>query len=58
MKIMIELFLALAFIKKHSLAPRDAIHAATALGEKTETIISEDSHFDKIAGLKRKPITK
>ncbi|MDD3792797.1 MAG: type II toxin-antitoxin system VapC family toxin [Candidatus Bathyarchaeota archaeon] len=49
---------ALELIKKYSLAPRDAIHAATALGEETETIISEDSHFDKIAELKRKPITK
>lgn len=58
MKIIIERFLALAFIKKHSLAPRNAIHAAKALGEETETIISEDSHFDKIAELKRKPITK
>jgi len=52
MKIIIELFLALAFIKKHSLAPRDAIHAATALGEETETIISEGTYFDKITELK------
>jgi len=39
-------------IKKYSLAPRDAIHAATALGEETETIISEGTYFDKIAELK------
>lgn len=49
---------ALELIKKYNLAPRDAIHAATAFAEKTETIISEDTHFDKIKELKRLPIMK
>jgi predicted nucleic acid-binding protein len=44
---------ALQIIKKYRLSPRDAIHAATAMATKAETIISADEHFDKIKELKR-----
>ncbi len=47
---------ALKFIKKHNLAPRDALHAATAVAEKAECIVSTDAHFDKIKELKRRGI--
>ena len=44
---------ALQIIKKYRLAPRDAIHAATAIATKAEIIVSTDVHFDKIKELKR-----
>ena len=44
---------ALQLIKQHHLAPRDAIHAATAILGKADIIVSTDAHFDKIKGLKR-----
>jgi len=47
---------ALRLIREYHLAPRDAIHAATALMEKAETLVSTDSHFDRIKELKRKPL--
>ena len=47
---------ALEIIKKHGLGPRDAIHAASAISESVEAIISSDPHLDKIADLRRKPI--
>jgi hypothetical protein len=50
------LALALKLIKKYKLDPRDSIHAATAILEKAETIISTDSHFDKIKEMQRKPL--
>jgi predicted nucleic acid-binding protein len=48
--------LALRIINECSLAPRDAIHAATAVAEKAEAVVSTDPHFDKIKALKRKPL--
>jgi predicted nucleic acid-binding protein len=47
---------ALQIIKEYRLAPRDAIHAATAIAAKTEAIVSTDVHFDKIKELKRCPL--
>lgn len=47
---------ALQIIREYHLAPRDAIHAATALMKKAETMVSTDPHFDKIKKLKRKPL--
>jgi len=47
---------ALELIKKYRLDPRDSIHAASAILEKVEVMISTDQHFDKIVGLRRKPI--
>jgi predicted nucleic acid-binding protein len=49
------LALALKLIKKYKLDPRDSIHAATAILEKAEAIISTDPHFDKIKEMQRKP---
>jgi predicted nucleic acid-binding protein len=46
---------ALKIINEYNLAPRDAIHAAAAMAQKTEWIISTDRHFDKLKELKRKP---
>ena len=47
---------ALDLIKKHSLDPRDSIHAASAILNKTEALVSTDEHFDKIRELNRKPL--
>ena len=43
-------------IKEYHLAPRDAIHAATAIAGKAEAVVSTDTHFDKIKGLKRRSL--
>jgi uncharacterized protein len=47
---------ALLIIKKYNLGPRDAIHAATAIAEKADYIVSTDAHFDKVKELRRKNI--
>jgi predicted nucleic acid-binding protein len=46
--------LALQLIKECGLRPRDAMHAATAIAEKADFIVSTDSHFDRVKELKRK----
>lgn len=49
-----EIAKALLLLKEYrSLNPRDAIHAATMLNNGIEKIISADSHFDTIKGIKR-----
>lgn len=40
-------------IEKYGLNPRDAIHAATAIMNKAEGILTDDSDFDKIKEIKR-----
>jgi len=45
---------ALQIIREYHLSPRDAIHAATAIAEKADIIVSTDTHFDKVKGLRRK----
>lgn len=47
---------ALQLIKEHHLAPRDAIHAATAIVGKADALVSTDAHFDKILELKRRSL--
>ena len=47
---------ALQIIKKYHLAPRDAIHAATAIAGKAEAVVSTDADFDEIIELKRRPL--
>jgi hypothetical protein len=47
---------ALQIIKEYHLASRDAIHAATAIAAKAESVISTDTHFDKIKELKRRSL--
>ena len=44
---------ALQLIRECNLAPRDALHAATAIAEKVDCIVSTDAHFDKIKELRR-----
>ena len=47
---------ALKIINEYNLAPRDALHAATAITSKADYIVSTDPHFDKIKELKRQPL--
>lgn len=44
---------ALRIIDEYNLAPRDALHAATAIAAKADYIVSTDPHFDKLKELKR-----
>lgn len=50
------LSLALELIRGYQLDPRDSIHAASAVSENAETIVSTDEHFDKIKELRRRTI--
>jgi len=50
------LALALNLIRKYRLDPRDSIHAATAILERAEAIVSTDTHFDKMKEIRRKPL--
>jgi predicted nucleic acid-binding protein len=47
---------ALDLIRAYKLDPRDSIHAASALAESAEALISNDEHFDLVSGLRRKAI--
>lgn len=40
-------------VKKYGLKPRDAIHAASAISAGCKEIISDDSDFDTVKGLRR-----
>lgn len=40
-------------MEKHRLKPRDTIHAATALENKINTIVSYDRDFDSLIEVKR-----
>ncbi|HLD84945.1 MAG TPA: type II toxin-antitoxin system VapC family toxin [archaeon] len=46
------------FLEQHKLKPRDSIHAATAVINMAEEIISDDHDFDSIKGIRRTPIEK
>ena len=46
-------FMALQIIEEFRLDPRDAFHAATAIIEKADCIVSNDLHFDRVKNLKR-----
>lgn len=45
--------LALEFIEKYKIKPRDALHAAIMQQHHLNNIISDDTDFDKIAQIKR-----
>ncbi len=45
---------ALRLIREAHLAPRDALHAATAIAEKVDYVVTTDAHFGKIKELKIK----
>jgi len=47
---------ALELIRKYQLDPRDSIHAASALLENAEMIVSTDEHLDKVKEIRRRPI--
>jgi len=47
---------ALQLIKEYGLRPRDAMHAATAIAEKADCIVSTDADFDVVKELKRRPL--
>jgi len=46
-------FRAQRLMEKYKIKPRDAIHAATALENGIETIVSYDRDFDKLEEIKR-----
>ena len=47
---------ALKIINEYNLAPRDALHAASAIASKADCVISMDAHFDKIKEFTRRPL--
>jgi len=48
--------LAIKIIRESHLAPRDAIHAATAISEKADFMVSDDAHFSKVKELRWKEL--
>ncbi len=50
------LFSALNLIKKYKLSPADAIHIATAIQTKVETVYSEDEEFKRVKEIKLKAL--
>ncbi|MEA3201361.1 MAG: uncharacterized protein QOE90_2789 [Thermoplasmata archaeon] len=52
-----EVRAALDLMRAHrKLSPRDAIHAATAMGAGIFTVVSDDADFDAVDGLERRPL--
>ena len=47
------IFFSQKLMKIYHLKPRDAIHAASAIINKCESVISDDSDFDKVKEIKR-----
>ena len=47
---------ALKLIRECHLAPRDALHAATALAQQVDCMITTDAHFSKVKELKIKGV--
>jgi len=47
---------ALELIRRYQLDPRDSIHAASAISEKAEMIVSTDEHLDRIREIRRRTI--
>ena len=50
------LTIALEMIRGHGFDPRDSIHAASALTEGAEVIVSTDEHFDRLTEIRRRGI--
>lgn len=48
--------LALDIMEKYRMDPRDSIHAASAISENAEFIISTDEHFDMVKETRRRKI--
>lgn len=49
---------ALLVMKKYGLDPRDSIHAASAMQEMADTIISTDRDFDRMKEIKRQELVE
>jgi uncharacterized protein len=47
---------ALKIIRSCRLAPRDALHAATAISENVDFLVSSDSHFSRVKEIKWKEL--
>ncbi len=47
---------SLAVMRGYRLDPRDSIHAASAMKEDAEAIVSTDRHFDRVKEIKRRDI--
>jgi predicted nucleic acid-binding protein len=45
---------AVTLIRKYGLAPRDALHAATAIAEKVDCLVTSDAHFGRVKELEVK----
>ena len=45
---------ALHITREYHLEPRDAIHAATAIAEKVDCVVTTDAHFGRVKELKIK----
>lgn len=45
-------------LDERKLSPRDAIHAAVALGAGIHTIASDDEDFDRVPTLRRRPLER
>ena len=48
--------LSIDLMKRYSFDPRDAIHAASAILCRAESLVSMDSHLDKLEELPRKQV--
>jgi predicted nucleic acid-binding protein len=51
------LAVALSIVRKYRLDPRDSIHAASAMSEGADTVVSTDRHFDRVKEFRRKNIS-
>ncbi|MBI2183584.1 MAG: type II toxin-antitoxin system VapC family toxin [Thaumarchaeota archaeon] len=47
---------ALELMEKYRLDPRDAIHAASAMSEDADSMVSADKHFDRLKEIRRREI--
>ncbi len=52
-----EIEKAMDMLLKYRTKPSDALHMAVALSENISTIVTEDTEYDKISGIKREWIT-
>lgn len=47
------MYTSFEIVEEYDMHPRDAIHAATMRNFGTDTIVSDDAHFDKVDWIKR-----
>lgn len=51
-----SLFASLSLMQRYALDPRDAIHAASAILNRCSFMVSDDTHFERLREITRKPI--